>query len=787
MPKLTDFEEMYMNIKSKNKSFNTPNMKISERIMRDLGLGFISVFSMILMIANISFVPTDPSFNVATSGEIKNLFGAYGANIADLLRQIFGLNSFLIIIFAICTPVFLLIKGPYKIARPYFRLIMGLLGIISFGVFLASLPPSSKWPFSSGFGGLFGDAILGLFTFPFHFANWSKGIFGFVFFISFLICTYFTFNLRFKDIDSAWDEFGYYWAGLRVWLDNILKPNVKSQKKSPYPNIKTNKQAPPVSREIPIARKQDIAIEIPKKPKPSVRASEEVQPTLPFNNPNGFELPRLEFLKKPPVRNLQHDEAALRQNAQLLLSVLNQFKIFGEIINVRPGPVVTLYELEPEAGIKSSRVISLADDIARSMAAISCRVAVVKGRNAIGIELPNSRRESVYLRSLLASREFEQSDNLLPLALGENIGGEPSIVDLSKMPHLLIAGTTGSGKSVGINAMILSLLYRLTPDQCRFIMIDPKMVELSIYNDIPHLLAPVVIDPKKAVSALKWTVREMENRYKLMSKVGVRNISGFNERANIAIKKGETFEHVERVGWNRETGEAIFETRKIELKPMPFIVVVIDEMADLMMIAGKDIEGAVQRLAQMARAVGIHLITATQRPSVDVITGTIKANFPTRISYMVTSKIDSRTILGEGGAEQLLGQGDLLFMANGGRINRLHGPFVSDEEVRQIVAALKAQGSPQYFEDITSNIEDDNDDGKMNSPFGANSGDELFDKAVEIVATTRKVSTSFIQRQLKLGYNRAADLVDRMEREGMISQPDHVGRRQVLLPEHKDY
>lgn len=778
---------MYMNINKKNRDYNPPNMKISERILRDLLLGFISIFSLLMFVANISFNPTDPSFNVATSGDINNLLGSFGANMADILRQVFGLNSFLFISFAISAPIFLLIKGPYKISKPHFRFIMGMIGIISFGIFLSALPPSSKWPFSSGFGGLLGDAALGIFTFPFEFANWSKAIFGFIFFISFLICAYYTFNLRFKDLDSAWDEFGYYWASLRVWFDNVLKPKTATQAKKIKPIIKTSNNIAPNLREIPIARKQEIAIEIPKKAKASTRAEIEVQPNLPFNNANGFELPRLEFLKKPPIRNLQHDEAALRQNAQLLLSVLNQFKIFGEIINVRPGPVVTLYELEPEAGIKSSRVISLADDIARSMAAISCRVAVVKGRNAIGIELPNSRRESVYLRSLLASREFEQSDNLLPLALGETIGGEPSIVDLSKMPHLLIAGTTGSGKSVGINAMILSLLYRHTPEQCRFIMIDPKMVELSIYNDIPHLLAPVVIDPKKAVSALKWTVREMENRYKLMSKVGVRNISGFNERANIAIKKGETFEHIERVGWNKETGEAIFETRRIELKPMPFIVVVIDEMADLMMIAGKDIEGAVQRLAQMARAVGIHLITATQRPSVDVITGTIKANFPTRISYMVTSKIDSRTILGEGGAEQLLGQGDLLFMANGGRISRLHGPFVSDDEVRQIVAALKAQGSPQYFEDITSNIEDDKDEGNMNSPFGSNSGDELFDKAVEIVATTRKVSTSFIQRQLKLGYNRAADLVDRMEREGMISQPDHVGRRQVLLPEHKDY
>ncbi|MBN8648506.1 MAG: cell division protein FtsK [Caulobacterales bacterium] len=654
------------------------------------------------------------------------------------------------------------------------------------------MPQTSKWPMASGFGGIIGDLILGTFTLFFQHANWARGLFGFISFFAFLTCSYFAFNLNARDLDGAWDQATYYYSSLRVWIDGFGKTKKKMGSKIKVASKPIQEPAPKIvqnfeEKTIP-SKKINIGIELPKKAKSSPRVNDELQPELPWERPEGFELPRLEFLKKPPQRNIQHDEAALRQNALLLMSVLNQFKVQGEIINVRPGPVVTLYELEPEAGIKSSRVIGLADDIARSMAAVSCRVAVVKGRNAIGIELPNSRRESVYLRTLLSSREFENGGFDLPLALGETIGGEPSIVDLSKMPHLLIAGTTGSGKSVGINAMILSLLYRLTPDQCRFIMIDPKMVELSIYNDIPHLLAPVVIDPKKAVSALKWTVREMENRYKLMSKVGVRNITGFNERAREAQRKGETFEHIERTGWNRETGEPIFESRQLELKPMPFIVVVIDEMADLMMIAGKEIEGAVQRLAQMARAVGIHLITATQRPSVDVITGTIKANFPTRISYMVTTKIDSRTILGEGGAEQLLGQGDLLFMANGGRISRLHGPFVSDDEVRQIVAALKAQGSPQYFEDITSHIDEESDsDNGMNGAFGANSGDELFDKAVNIVSQTRKVSTSFLQRQLKLGYNRAADLVDRMEREGMISAPDHVGRRQVLLPEHRDY
>ena len=768
------------------------SLNLRQRLVRDIGLAIIAMMALCALIANISYNSTDPSINVATSQKVSNWFGTGGAITSDLLQQFFGLNSYLLMlaIFGIC--VFALLSGPSRIMRPKFRLIMAILAILFSGAALSAMPQTAKWPMASGFGGIIGDLVLGTFTLFFQHANWARGLFGFISFFAFLICAYFAFNLKARDLDGAWDEATYYYSSFRVWIDSFGKPKKKMGQKikvaskpiqEPAQKIVQNFEEKPIQ-----SKKINIGIELPKKSKASPRVNDELQPELPWERPEGFELPRLEFLKKPPQRNIQHDEAALRQNALLLMSVLNQFKVQGEIINVRPGPVVTLYELEPEAGIKSSRVIGLADDIARSMAAVSCRVAVVKGRNAIGIELPNSRRESVYLRTLLASREFENGGYDLPLALGETIGGEPSIVDLSKMPHLLIAGTTGSGKSVGINAMILSLLYRLTPEQCRFIMIDPKMVELSIYNDIPHLLAPVVIDPKKAVSALKWTVREMENRYKLMSKVGVRNITGFNERAREAQRKGETFEHIERTGWNRETGEPIFESRQLELKPMPFIVVVIDEMADLMMIAGKEIEGAVQRLAQMARAVGIHLITATQRPSVDVITGTIKANFPTRISYMVTTKIDSRTILGEGGAEQLLGQGDLLFMANGGRISRLHGPFVSDDEVRQIVAALKAQGSPQYFEDITSHIDEEGDsDNGMNGAFGANSGDELFDKAVNIVSQTRKVSTSFLQRQLKLGYNRAADLVDRMEREGMISAPDHVGRRQVLLPEHRDY
>jgi len=463
--------------------------------------------------------------------------------------------------------------------------------------------------------------------------------------------------------------------------------------------------------------------------------------------------------------------------------VLDDFGVKGDVGNVRPGPVVTLYELEPAPGIKSSRVVGLADDIARSMSAVSTRVAVVPGRNAIGIELPNQKRETVYLRELINNKDFIESQMKLALALGKTIGGEPVIVDLARMPHLLVAGTTGSGKSVAINTMILSLLYRLKPEECRLIMVDPKMLELSVYDGIPHLLTPVVTDPRKAVVALKWAVREMEERYKKMSKLGVRNIDGFNARLSEAKVKGEQIMRTVQTGFDRDTGEAIFENEVMDLEPLPFIVVIVDEMADLMMVAGKDIEGAIQRLAQMARAAGIHVILATQRPSVDVITGTIKANFPTRISFQVTSKIDSRTILGEQGAEQLLGQGDMLFMAGGGRINRVHGPFVSDGEVEKVVAHLKSQGCPNYLEDVTREDQADVEDGGAvfdNGSFGS-AGQDLYDQAVAIVLRDRKASTSYIQRRLQIGYNRAASIMERMEYEGVVGAPNHAGKREILM------
>lgn len=499
----------------------------------------------------------------------------------------------------------------------------------------------------------------------------------------------------------------------------------------------------------------------------------------------GYELPPLSILALPTGPKDTISEDALEQNAALLESTLEDFGVRGDIIQVRPGPVVTLYELEPAPGTKSSRVISLADDIARSMSAISARVAVVPGRNAIGIELPNAKRETVFLRESLASEEFQRSKFKLALCLGKTIGGEPVIADLARMPHLLVAGTTGSGKSVAINTMIMSLLYRLRPEECRLIMVDPKMLELSIYDGIPHLLTPVVTDPKKAVVALKWAVREMEERYKKMSKLSVRNIDGFNARVRDAKQRGEIITRTVQTGFDRDTGEAIYEDEVMDLEPLPYIVIVVDEMADLMMVAGKEIEGTIQRLAQMARAAGIHVILATQRPSVDVITGTIKANFPTRISFQVTSKIDSRTILGEQGAEQLLGQGDMLYMAGGGRVMRVHGPFVSDDEVEKIVAHLKTQGRPQYLEAVTAEDDAaaDANGGSVfdNTGFGGGGGNDLYDQAIAIVLRDRKASTSYIQRRLQIGYNRAASIMERMELEGIVGAANNAGKREILI------
>lgn len=553
----------------------------------------------------------------------------------------------------------------------------------------------------------------------------------------------------------------------------------------------------------PVAEAQAVAEEAPAAFKPRIRAAQvlagRLTPSLQLSaaaraidlsvlpEMEGYQLPPVELLQEPVFQQTTSmSQEALEQSAGLLESVLEDFGVRGEIIDVRPGPVVTLYEFEPAPGVKSSRVIGLSDDIARSMSALSARVAVVPGRNVIGIELPNPVRETVYFREMIESHSYEETKFKLPLCLGKTIGGEPVVAELAKMPHLLVAGTTGSGKSVAINTMILSLLYRLKPEECRLIMVDPKMLELSIYDGIPHLLTPVVTDPKKAVMALKWAVREMEDRYRKMSRLGVRNVDGYNSRAAIARAKGETVFTTVQTGFDRGSGEPVFEEQELDLAPMPYIVIIVDEMADLMMVAGKEIEGAIQRLAQMARAAGIHLIMATQRPSVDVITGTIKANFPTRISFQVTSKIDSRTILGEQGAEHLLGQGDMLHMVGGGRIARVHGPFVSDEEVEKVVNHLKAQGRPEYLGTVTEDADEveeapEEDTAVFDkSGMAEEDGQDLYDKAVKVVLRDKKCSTSYIQRRLQIGYNRAASLVERMEREGLVGAANHVGKRSII-------
>jgi S-DNA-T family DNA segregation ATPase FtsK/SpoIIIE len=527
----------------------------------------------------------------------------------------------------------------------------------------------------------------------------------------------------------------------------------------------------------------------PRKVMPSRQAQAEAQPALQFETRSApvFELPPLSLLENPSnVQRYTLGDEALEENARMLEAVLDDYGVRGEIVSVRPGPVVTQYELEPAPGLKASRVIGLADDIARSMSALSARVSTVPGRSIIGIELPNIHREKVVLREILSARDYGDSNMRLPLALGKAIDGEPIVANLAKMPHLLIAGTTGSGKSVAINTMILSLLYRLPPEECRMIMIDPKMLELSVYDGIPHLLSPVVTDPKKAVVALKWVVGEMEERYRKMSKMGVRNIEGYNGRVREALERGEMFKRTIQTGFDDETGDPVFESEEFAPELLPFIVVVVDEMADLMMVAGKEIEACIQRLAQMARASGIHLIMATQRPSVDVITGTIKANFPTRISFQVTSKIDSRTILGEQGAEQLLGMGDMLYMAGGGRVSRIHGPFVSDEEVEEVVNHLKSFGPPDYKSGVVDGPEQEREadiDAVLGLGGNTTGEDALYDQAVQVVIQDRKCSTSYIQRKLGIGYNKAARLVEQMEEEGLVTPANHVGKREILVPE----
>ncbi len=768
--------------------------------------GAVAALAAIAAIATYSV--NDPSFNTATPLAPDNALGAPGAYVADLLLQWLGVS----VLFALASAAFwsghYAIRGadPERKWSAAARWVLFAPTIALIATFASMLPIPATWPFVSGLGGVIGDALLYAMSGVVSASGepYTEYVAGGVAFVIAAPCFGFLMGVRLWHLSAGYDaaiDLGYRAGAATLdaydWVRDALRaaPFRRAPADGPafdgeYEDDEADddfivERAAPADAEDRARRRPRRVVRKKKAAKKSTRESREAQPTFEFSPDEDYQFPPLRLLaKSEPHEAYQVNDEALEENARMLENVLGDFGVRGEIINVRPGPVVTLYELEPAAGVKSSRVIGLADDIARSMSAVAARVAVIPGRNVIGIELPNIDRETVYLRELLSSPSYENTPTELLLALGKSIGGEPVVADLARMPHLLIAGTTGSGKSVGINSMILSLLYRLSPDRCKLILIDPKMLELSVYDGIPHLLAPVVTDPRKAVVALKWTVREMEERYKKMSKLGVRNIAGFNTRLAEAEDKGETPSRTVHVGYDPDTGEPIYETEELDYEPLPFIVVVIDEMADLMMVAGKDIEAAVQRLAQMARAAGIHLIMATQRPSVDVITGTIKANFPTRISFQVTSKIDSRTILGEQGAEQLLGQGDMLHMAGGGRITRVHGPFVADDEVEHIVRFLKKQGKPDYVQDVTE-MDVDGAGGGEDGYFGGNtsSGDSLFDQAVAIVARDRKASTSYIQRRLQIGYNRAATLIERMEEEGLIGPANHAGKREIFLPE----
>jgi S-DNA-T family DNA segregation ATPase FtsK/SpoIIIE len=774
---------------------------ILRRRLCELGGVILVSLAMMAALALASWSVRDPSLSHATDAPVHNLLGWPGAVVADLMMQLLGLGA-LALILPIAIWGYRLL-GHRSFGRERLRVMLWPLGAVLAAAFAACLPRSAHWPLPSGLGGVIGDAILRLPVLLLHVpVSGLNSIMAAVTLGSAaLVATAVASGLLWRDAESDEEEEDEQaadktdrddergWISLGFLTHSILSLRARlarlfgRRKRMPLPDREAvlGRRIEPRFDEFADTDDDDLSDEDDTAP-PRVRKAR--TPKAPRRSSGGYTLPALELLNPPSkVGRATMSSEVLQENAVALEGVLADFGVRGEIINARPGPVVTLYELEPAPGIKSSRVISLADDIARSMSALSARVAVVSGRNAIGIELPNPSRERVYLRELLGSRDYVDTSARLPLCLGKAIGGEAVLVDLQRMPHLLIAGTTGSGKSVAINTMILSLVYRLRPEQCRLIMVDPKMLELSVYDGIPHLLTPVVTDPKKAVVALKWAVREMEERYKKMSKLGVRNIDSYNARLAEARSKGEKLNRTVHTGYDRETGEAIYENEELDLDPLPYIVVIVDEMADLMMVAGKDIEGAVQRLAQMARAAGLHVILATQRPSVDVITGTIKANFPTRISFQVTSKIDSRTILGEQGAEQLLGQGDMLYMVGGGRISRVHGPFVSDEEVERVVRHLKTQGVPEYLEAVTA--EDPQDE--FGNPIfdatamGAAEGGDLYQQAVQIVTRDRKASTSYIQRRLQIGYNRAASLMERMEQEGIIGQPNHAGKREILV------
>jgi S-DNA-T family DNA segregation ATPase FtsK/SpoIIIE len=768
------------------------------------------------LISLMTYDSADPSFNTAqTTESINNWMGSPGAATADLLYQTCGIGAF-VFAFAFMIWSWRLWKRD-DFSPMLARFICLIAASLCIGIAGGVLPSSHAAGYAT-LGGGGGVLLLNTLT------GWIDGVVTvfphlIVALCSFVLgCLFFTLGIALRTTErqavietmlnggaATLDGAQTLWGRFREWKEGRNEGLVEEEDESDeeeeeeYDEDQEEESDEDESEEDEDSdeeeeedepttlrsKKKDASggIKVVRPARDEAKAAKKkkgAQTQLDLKQPSEWEIPPVDLLQEPPPQvedNL--DENALRKNAELLQNVLSDYNVRGDIVSIHPGPVVTLYELEPAPGTKTSRVVGLSDDIARSMSAVSVRVAVVPGRNVIGIELPNKRRQTVYFRDLLESRDFGKATAHLPLVLGKDIGGQPIIADLAKMPHLLVAGTTGSGKSVAVNTMILSLLYRLPPEKCRFIMIDPKMLELSAYDDIPHLLTGVVTEPGRAVVALKWTVQEMENRYRNMSKLGVRNIEGYNQRLAEARKKGEVLMRKVQTGFDSETGKPVFEEQPLDLTELPYIVVVVDEFADLMLVAGKDVENAIQRLAQMARAAGIHLIMATQRPSVDVITGVIKANFPTRISFQVTSKIDSRTILGEGGAETLLGMGDMLYMAAGGRLTRVHGPFVSDNEVQGVVSFLKAQGAPSYLEEITEGdmFGEEGEEGES----GGGSGDELYDEAVALVAREGKASTSFIQRHLQIGYNRAARIIEQMEKEGVVTEANRVGKREVLI------
>ncbi|MEE8370658.1 MAG: DNA translocase FtsK 4TM domain-containing protein [Sphingomonadales bacterium] len=757
---------------------------------RALGLTLIGL-AVAFALALLTFNGGDPTLNRATDAAAANLLGWPGAYLADLLLQTVGLGAVAIILAFLGWGWRLGTLG--GMPRVWLNLMAFPFFVVVVSAAAASIEAATNWPASAGYGGIMGSFITSVA---------DRAVFALVgvyppHLVVFAALAVLAIALGWAalGLDRAEWRFvtgksvGFVRKSLHLMRElaelafrrpSGAEAGPAKRTKKPRAKKKSKEKTGPAKK-----RTSKAKVAPRSKPKEGKRATRERQGAFDLGGGKPFQLPTLDLLSEPGKTggSARINKESLEQNARLLESVLDDFGIQGEIVNVRPGPVVTLYELEPAPGTKSSRVISLSDDIARSMSAASARVAVVPGRNAIGIELPNPERETVLLREVLSSSAFEKATGKLPLVLGKDIGGAPVIVDLAAMPHLLVAGTTGSGQSVGLNAMILSLMYRFTPQECRFILVDPKMLELSIYDGIPHLLTPVVTEAKKAVVALKWAVREMEERYRAMSKLGVRNLTAYNKQVSGAKAKGKPLARNIQTGFDKKTGEPIVERLEFDFEPLPLVVIVIDEMADLMLVAGKDVEATVQRLAQMARAAGIHLIMATQRPSVDVITGTIKANFPTRIAFQVTSKIDSRTILGDQGAEQLLGQGDMLYLAGAGRVTRVHGPFVSDQEVEKVVAQVKLNGAPDYLTDVTEEPEEGYD-----SPFipGGSGQNALYDQAVEVVLRDRKASTSYVQRRLKIGYNRAATLIEEMEENGVISGPNHAGRREILVPEAEE-